>query len=276
MIFRPDTAQIYGQNVQIQSAFSEYDPAAEVLFAAMSVQPDSTRRQVINTAISSLKNEGIWSLLDELWFLAAHDAQAARLGWKRYRDITLISTPTFTTDRGYAGNGSTTGLNTNYVPSTDGVNYTLNDASYGVYSRTNNAANVRDIGARTASNNRQSNIIARWTDNRFYPKTNTNLASTHTGAIVSDSLGLFTARRTSSTAATGWKNGVNVYTGSFSSSNVPEYAFYICGTNNAGTLTTPTTRQYAFAYVGASLSTSQQLSLYNIVQAYMTSVGANV
>jgi hypothetical protein len=252
------------------------DPDAAALIALMSVAPDATRQGHINTLVTALKAGGVWTLLDELWVMAAHDAQAAGLGWKRYKNLTAVSSPTFTADRGYAGNGTTSYLNTGFVPSTDGVQYTLNDASFGVYSRTDTSANVRDMGTRIASSNAQSNIMARWNDNRAYGKNNTNPPASYVGFSVAASTGLFVARRTSATTDTGWRNGVKLVTETRTSNALSTFSFFICGMNNGGMISTPTTRQYAAAFVGASMSEAQQLSLYNALQAYMTAVGAQV
>lgn len=118
-----------------------YDPDAASLFARMSVQPDDVRKLLISDTIAAFKAAGVWSKFDILYFLAAHDAQAARLNWKSNNfNCLAVSSPTFTTDRGYAGNGSSSYLNTQYTPNqtlNPGAQFLQSNCAMGVASRTN-------------------------------------------------------------------------------------------------------------------------------------------
>lgn len=251
-----------------------YDADAVTLFAAMSSQPDSTRKQLISDTIASLKSAGIWAKLDECWFLAAHDSQAALLGWKRYKDCTAVNAPTFTTDRGYAGNGTTSYLNTGFVPSTHGVQYTLNDASFGVYSRTNaNATSSADMGAQASSSSNRAILFIRNGNEAAY-RVNQNAAQS--GVANTDSSGLWVARRTASNAISQYHNGASFATSATASTGRPAVAMFIAAQNNNGTPSQFSTRQYAFAFVGASMSAGQQSSLFTIVESYLDSIGAGV
>ena len=69
-----------------------FDPAATALFARMTVQPDNTRKALINSTIVGLKASGIWAKADALYVTAAHDAQSARLNWVQdLYNLTAIS-----------------------------------------------------------------------------------------------------------------------------------------------------------------------------------------
>lgn len=248
---------------------SSLDADAATLIAAMTTTPDATRQGHINTLITGLKADGVWTKLDELWVTAAHAEQAALLGWKRYKNLTAVNAPTFTVDRGFAGNGTTSYLNTNYVPSTDGVNYTLNDASLGVYSRTAGISGSTLIGAgpnttivKIATPNLRGNI-------------NGALGSQAIAAAVA--AGFNVVRRASSTHVQGWKNGAQIGSDvSASSASLTSSALYLDALNNGGTAIEFDTTQIAAAFVGAAMSEAQQLALYNRIQTYMTAVGANV
>jgi len=54
-------------------------PETAGLLARMSVPPSPARRTHIDTLVKSLIAAGLWTKLDALYLLAAHDAQAARL-----------------------------------------------------------------------------------------------------------------------------------------------------------------------------------------------------
>jgi hypothetical protein len=84
-----------------------YDAAAQSIFAAFTTPPSSARKAQINTLVLTLKAAGAWSALDCLYVLAAADSQAARINWKNPGTATLSiqGSPTFTTDRGFTGDG---------------------------------------------------------------------------------------------------------------------------------------------------------------------------
>lgn len=251
------------------------DPDAQTLIDAMTVAPDSTRQTLINDTVIALKDAGIWSLLDECWFFAAHDAQAALLGWKRYRDCTAVNAPTFTVDEGFAGDGATSYLDANLAPATDGVQYTLNDASYGVYSRTDIASSAyTDMGCR-ASPDAGNNILKIRNDNDLMLWRINSGTPSPTGTST-DSRGLFAARRTASDARQVLRNGTIVSGDSNPSNELPTPTFYIGALHQGDSASEFSIRQYAFAFVAAAMSEQQQADLYAVVQDYMTAIGAAV
>jgi hypothetical protein len=93
-----------------------YDADAEAYFAAMSVEPDATRKGLLNDLIVGLKADSIWAKLLGLWVFAAHDEQAARVNAKTPAQVlTAVNSPAFTTDRSYAGDGATSYLATSFT-----------------------------------------------------------------------------------------------------------------------------------------------------------------
>lgn len=117
-----------------------YSPEADALFAAMSVEPDATRKGIINTLIEGLIADGVWVKLDWLNLLAAHDAQAAQLNWiTPAKTLTATNSPTFTTDRGYTGNGTNAFLDTGELPAADGNKFSQSSATMGVWCNQQNA-----------------------------------------------------------------------------------------------------------------------------------------
>lgn len=107
------------------------------IIAAMMVKPDSTRRAAIKALVEGLIEDGLWDKLDLLYVMAAHDAQAARVNWKEPSNFeaSVVGSPSFTTDSGYSGSG------TSYLNSGRAFNamdfYAQTDAHFGVWSETN-------------------------------------------------------------------------------------------------------------------------------------------
>lgn len=250
-----------------------YEAEAVTLFAAMSVQPDSTRKNLINSTITTLKSAGIWNRLNPFWMLAAHDAQAARLNWKNPSTfaLTAVNSPTFTTDRGYAGNGSTSYLNTGWDPSNNGGGiYTQNDAHIAVWNRTSRAINTScALGQVTTGG--AINMFLRYTGGLVFTRVN---ESTSSGLAVAGSNGLTLGDRTDSTTVTIYKDGVSLGNPTTATSDVLSTTdLYIGGYNFGGTLVSPTSDEFAAVSFGASLGALQD-DYYTILQTYLTAVGA--
>ena len=86
-----------------------------------------------NTLLASMKADGVWAKLDVFYVFAVdNNASAfATLNWKNpnANQASIASSPTFVNNGGFQGNGTSSFIDTNYNPSTQGVNYTLNNAS---------------------------------------------------------------------------------------------------------------------------------------------------
>lgn len=122
-------------NLILSKSAISYEPEAIALFDNMAVEPSDALKIIINTAIRDLKLYGIWNKLDFLAVYAMHTEQAALLDWKGYSNHTNQNGMDFTQYKGFSYDTSlaTVFINTNFDPSTDGVNYTLNDAMLGVW-----------------------------------------------------------------------------------------------------------------------------------------------
>ena len=104
--------------------------------------PSAAQQELQNTLVEDLKTAGVWSKLDVFYVFATDgDSDYATLNWKSPSSFqaTKVNSPTFTSDIGFTGDGTSAYLNTNFTPSTDGVEYTLSDASEMFY-RENNAS----------------------------------------------------------------------------------------------------------------------------------------
>jgi len=98
--------------------------------------PSSAQQTLQNTLVEDLKTAGVWSKLDVFYVFATDgDSDFATLNWKAPSSYqtTKVNSPTFTTDSGFSGDGSSSYLDTNFTISTDAVNYAQNNASTFVY-----------------------------------------------------------------------------------------------------------------------------------------------
>jgi hypothetical protein len=94
--------------------------------------PTTTTQQKQNKLLKSMKADGVWAKLD-VFYVFAQDGGSAfgTLNWKNpnANQSTLVNSPTFVSNGGFTGNGTSSYIDTNFNPSTQGVQYTQNNAS---------------------------------------------------------------------------------------------------------------------------------------------------
>lgn len=89
--------------------------------------PSAGQQTLQNQLVVDLKNAGIWSKLDTFGVFATDgDSDFALIDWIRLSQYTAVNSPTFTTNQGFTGNGTSSYINVNYNPSTNAVNLALN------------------------------------------------------------------------------------------------------------------------------------------------------
>jgi hypothetical protein len=117
--------------------------------------PSDDEKLKQNQLVIDLKNAGAWSKIDCLYlFATASNSNFARIDWKNFtHTATLFTAPTFISGKGFQGNGSSSYIDTNFNPVTDGVNYTQNNASRYIFMDTASGTAALD-GIETVNTNR--------------------------------------------------------------------------------------------------------------------------
>ena len=251
-----------------------YAPETLALVARMTDPPPASRVILINNLIVALKSSGVWDDLEVFYILAAHDAQAARLNWKSTSyNLSAVGGPTFTTDRGYAGDGSTSYLNTGWSINTS-TKFLQDSASFGAYCNVTNAPRgITLLGAiYTGAGFGYVLVNPQSATSTF--KGALNLVGDEDYGAASGGTGFSAFSRTASNLTTGYKNGVPVGTSTTASTGRPARTFWICAANN-GTISRPTADRIAMAFAGAGLTDAKMLALHTAVLTYLTAVGAN-
>lgn len=247
--------------------------AAESLtyFAAMSVQPDSTRKGQLNTLIAALKTAGVWTKLDALYIMAAHDAQAARVNAIDPASVATVSgAQVFTADRGYAGDGTASYINTGFNPTTAvSPKYTRDDAHMGLWTNTAVTSSGGDMGI-TAYAIVAPNVFG---NARWYANLNAVISASNSPAAT----GHYVWTRRASNACEYYRNGVSMTTSAGASGNPVNAKFFLNASNSSTTDTaTPanfSANREAAAHWGSKLTTAENLALYNAMNTYLTAVG---
>jgi hypothetical protein len=126
----------------IISSISGFDPSYQaVLNYATSLGytlPSSGQSAKQNKLVVDLKAAGIWNKLDTFGVFATDgSSNFALIDWKRVSLYTAVNSPTFTASSGsvggFRGNGTSSYIDANFIPLINGVNLTLNSASFGWY-----------------------------------------------------------------------------------------------------------------------------------------------
>lgn len=237
--------------------------------------PSVAQRTKQNQLVLDLKGYGIWTLLDVFYnFATDGDSDFATLNWKAPSSyqVTKVNSPTFTNNQGFDFNGTTQYLNTNWAPGTNGINYTQNSASIGLWINDGGVnLNRIDIGCSNNADGITNSVVINSSDAAVQLNTRINDNTTHTIAIAS-SLGLSMAQRRASNDKRSWKNGAQVGTTQTTASTTPPTVNLFLGASNGnGTATLFASREISMVFAGASLSGSES-NLYTAWNTYFTSL----
>lgn len=261
-----------GNVAAIGGAGVSYEPEAIDLFARMSVQPDATRKGHINSLISELKAAGVWAKLDLLQVYAAHDQQAGNLNWlNASHTASPQSSPTFTTDRSYQGNGSSSYVDANFNPATDAAHLTQDSAFFGIWSRTVAGSSFSTAGA-TITGTGGITILTRTGADAGAGRINQSANFVTAGGLVTDGSGLHSIVRSGAAAIDRRRNGVSVATATNASIAVSNTPLTIGRTGTSMLQYSAT--EVAAVVLGSFLTTTEDGNLYTALNAYMVAVGA--
>lgn len=237
----------------------------------------NARLQLVRVLIKAYKSCGWWDLMDDAALLVAENATQALTSLKLRRLMTATAAPTFTTDRGYAFNGTSQYIDTGFVPSTMAAKMANLNVRMSVYERTNVGANTTSFGCTGAGGG--MNMRARNASSAFFANMGAGSQSLNSGSVT-DSRGLIAGACVSGTTQNGHQNGVAMTPNTGLTpvnSALSAFSFYISANNNQGTAATFRAATIGYADWGAPLSTTaQELAIYNALQTFMTAVGANV
>lgn len=237
----------------------------------------ATQENATNALIVSLKANSLWSGIDRLWLYASENATQASIDLKALATHTLVNTPTFTASQGYAGNGTSSYINTGFASGS----YTQSSASFSAYVRTNrtSTANTVAVGAwYAATSGARSQIEPRNSGGNIAWGAN-NTGNSNESASNANAQGFWTVSRTGASAQAIYKNSSSTAfaSGTLASASIAAGdVFYVLATNQSGTPLSYSTDQVGVVHFGAGLSNTDAAQLQTDINTYMTSIGANV
>lgn len=229
------------------------------------------RLTLVTNLIAGLKSDGVWPKLDRLWIFAAENTQSALIDLVALSTATPTASPTFTIDRGYAGNGTSSYILSNYVPNA-GAHLTQNSAHISFYNQVNDATNGVTCGA--LADPAFDMYCPLTTTGQFFSRINE--ADTSANFSASNTTGYYIGDRTGVGTVVGTKNGVDVGTNSTTSDGVSAVNIPILALNNFGAIQGFSAGRVAAWSAGASLGASGRPAITTRVNTYLTAVGAAV
>lgn len=222
----------------------------------------TTNNAALTTYICGLVTDGVWAKLDAL-YVFAQDTSANSL-------LNLVSATfnatnfgtTFTAGGsgvgGFAGDGATTFVSSNFIMNSGGTLYAQDSASLFVWSNSATTANVALAGCGGGCGGGHTFIYTDSSGTAFFDvQGNTGYTAT---ASVSDALGFYAANRSSASNVQGFKNGSSIIAVTSDTSSALTVAQIIFGLgDNGGAFSN---QQFMIGGFGSSLSSTDNTNLY--------------
>lgn len=229
----------------------------------------------VNTNITSKS----WFLeTDRLWVHGLQNEIAAKTSIANASTASLITTvnsPTFTSGKGFKGNGVTSYLNTNYNPSVDGIKYTLNSSSNLIYSIDDIVGDENTVLGNYNGSNQVLlfyNKAALFSGiNRIYVNNNEPQLNS---SVDTDTLGFYNMLRSDSSSISLYKNGVSITSGTRNSTALNNLNIYLLAFNFSGSASGFTAHKLAISGFGSG--SINQSDMNTDIQALATDLGFNV
>jgi len=253
------------------SGGTSYCTEYQAVVDAMTTDP-VTYGSSYNSFVVSGKSHGWWDKFDVLYVFCqeTNSGGEALLNWKNPTgdDNCTNNSATFTALEGFTGNGSSAYLDTNFNPSTEGVNYTLNDASIYVYVRNDVTATAAAVGCQASGY--YAGVWPRNSSNIYACQLNDTGASTAGNTATP---GLYGADRTASDNIVLSMNGTAMTTSSISSATIPNANFYIMTRPGSSAYAT---YQISIVAIGGSLTDTIRSNFNTDCETLMDALGKGV
>ena len=262
--------------VPMGTSWKQLLPETRAYLSQLTIYPDYFWVKALDILIRTLIADNNWVYLDRMFILATEIRQHATISIINPNGInatwpttaTEVSTPTWKALKGYTFDGSSSYLNLQYNPSTQGVNYKGTNTSLGFYRLTNtDNGHACDIGASDGTN------ITQWYSNLAGNDYAILNATAGQNNPLPKPNGLFHSARSANTLKM-YNAGVN-YGGSLTEtgSTIPNFNLTLA-TRNQTVISQFAGRQYGMVFAGGN--SINALTFYNAFQTFATTIGFNV
>lgn len=218
------STQTTGNILLINQSFSA---EANAVFARMPDALTASYKVAMAKLIDGLQADGMWQYFDVFRCYAMNSAINAAVNWKDVANTNLLTTgsPTHNDGSNYQYNGTSQYSDSNFSPSTEGTNYSLNDAHFGVYIKEwNEAAGVTKVVCGTSQGTGQS-YLSQSSANAVGRAINSSSAVTYT-SLTTLSAGHWVVARPSSSQSILVKDGTTLQTSTHASNAETSTSFF--------------------------------------------------
>lgn len=275
IIYITDFLILYCTELPMEPFDPDYQAILDYGTAQGYTLPSADQQIKQNQLVLDLKSAGAWDDIDVLYVFATDgDRSFAKINWVAPGTFqaTEHGTVTFHSNSDFQGDASTGYLDTAWVPSVNGVNYTQNDASVVIGVQNDLAGSSgKFITGSAGPGGAPSSLI-------LQPKNGSNRAVMKMNGAVQDdrsspsSQGLFHLLRPSSSIVRMFKNGSQLGTDMANgSTGLPTKAVSILAYNNNGTIQLFSDYKVSVYALGASMS-GKESDLYTAWNDYFTSL----
>jgi len=255
------------------------DASAFITAAAIT---DSTQQSAIDTLVTGLKTDGIWTKMKAIYPFVGGTATSHKFNLKDPRDLDAAFRLVFSggwthSSTGALPNGTNGYADTKLNPLSTLTLYS-NHISY--YSRTNNNSGVDfDMGVGTTLGNMSNSLFIRRSSNTAGYDSGNIISNNRITFSNANSLGFYNGSITANNSRKYYKNGVsqisnttvltqdntnaNIYIGAYNEYDASRGNYF-------------GTKQCAFSTIGDGLTDTQASNLYTRVQAFQTTLSRQV
>lgn len=202
------------------------------------------------------KADSVWATKDGVWnFIGAGSQEAACVNIKTPAsfEASRVSSPTFSDFIGFTSNGSSSYVNLNFTPSTNGVAYTQNDASLICYFSSEGQSGNSAI-ANLSNTTRRILLAPRNTSDQTSIFINDNTVSQPSNTR---SKGFFHAFRSGASSKSLYKNNASLLSGAgIASTGLTTVSLYLGCRNNAGVADSFWAGSFGCFEIGSSMSSN--------------------
>jgi hypothetical protein len=230
---------------------------------------NATEQSATLQLVLDLKANSVWANMKAIYPMVGASAASCAQNLKSSSFTGTFSSGWTFASTGVTPNGASAYMNTGLNPS---VELSQNNASFGIYSRTNRTGSVSIILG-VFNGLSLLGTYMRYTNNITYPAINDD--SNGSSTIVTSTTGFRQASRNLSTTLNFSVNSTNT-TVTHASNGTINYNVYLGALNSLGVPLRFDTLEIAFTSLGNSLSISQMSNFYTAVQAFQTTLSRQV
>lgn len=252
----------------IAASGASIDPDAAAFLLATGIT-DPTISAAINTLVVSAKANNWWTRCSAIYPYVGGTGTTCKYNLKDPRDLDAAFRITFGGGETFAANGWTGNGSTAYGEThLDASTLTLNDTHISVWSGTNSAVDLADIGCMDFPN-QDLQIFIKGSGGAM--SADQYAFAERLGPAVADSSGWFLSSRTSSSLFRVSRNGVSLASNTTTTGTLPARTIWL-GAINSNVGAFPNTRQYRFHTIGLGISISLAATMFTDINTFQTAV----